>query len=56
MKKKDYQKPMMKVVKSQLQTQLMTESNPNSASRNDYGTANEGIDPNELEDGEWSWN
>ena len=45
---------MMKVVKSQLQTQLMAVSNPNSASRNGYGTANEGIE-GLTEEGEWSW-
>jgi hypothetical protein len=54
-KKKDYQKPTMNIVKLQQQTHLMAGSGVQST-RSDYGTANEGIDPNELEDGEWSWN
>jgi len=54
MKRKDYQKPTMNIVKLQQRTMLLAGSVVTN--RVGYGTANEGIDPNELEDGEWSWN
>ena len=45
MKKKEYQKPGM----------LMTSGF--GAGRGDYGTANDGVDNNELDsDGNWIWN
>ena len=56
MKRKDYEKPAMRVVKIQHTGMLMTSGF--GASRGDYGLANDGVDNNELnnETGEWIWN
>ena len=55
MKKKEYQKPAMRVVKIQHTGMLMTSGF--GAGRGDYGTANDGVDNNELDsDGNWIWN
>jgi hypothetical protein len=49
--KRDYMKPAMTVVKIQQQGIICT-----SASRQGYGTANDGVDSNELDsDGTWNW-
>ena len=49
--KRDYMKPAMTVVKIQQQGIICT-----SASRQGYGTANAGVDSNELDsDGTWNW-
>lgn len=50
MKRKDYQKPTMKVIKLQQQGIICT-----SATRQGYGTANSGVEESELEDGVWNW-
>ena len=56
MKKKEYQKPAMRVVKIQHTGMLMTSGL--DAGRTNYGTANDGLDESELdhETGEWLWN
>ena len=55
MKKKEYLKPAMRVVKIQHTGMLMTSGF--GAGRGDYGTANDGVDNNELDsDGNWIWN
>ena len=56
MKKKEYQKPAMRVVKIQHTGMLMTSGF--GAGRTNYGTANDGLDESELDDktGEWIWN
>jgi len=56
MKKKEYQKPAMRVVKIQHTGMLMTSGF--GVSRTNYGVANYGVDSNELnnETGEWEWN
>ena len=50
MKRKDYQKPTMKVIKLQQQGIICT-----SATRQGYGTANSGVEESELEEGVWNW-
>ena len=50
MKRKDYQKPTMKVVMLKQQGIICT-----SATRQGYGTANSGVEESELEDGVWNW-
>lgn len=50
MKRKEYQKPTMKVIKLQQQGIICT-----SATRQGYGTANSGVEESELEDGVWNW-
>jgi hypothetical protein len=52
-KKKDYQKPTMNIVKLQQQTHLMAGSGVQST-RSDYGTANGDVTET-LTDGEWVW-
>ena len=57
MKKKEYQKPAMRVVKIQHTGMLMTSGNGVTSNRTNYGTANDGVNSNELDsDGNWSWN
>ena len=58
MKKKEYLKPAMRVVKIQHTGMLMTSGNGVTSNRTNYGTANDGVDSNELnnETGEWEWN
>ena len=52
MKRKDYERPTMRVVELQHMTQLLQ----TSGTRNGYGSANTGIDPDDLDsDGNWSW-
>ena len=57
MKRKDYQKPTMKVVKLQQQTHLLAGSGVKSM-RSDYGSANSDVDEIDLEEGTgtWLWN
>ena len=56
MKKKEYLKPAMRVVKIQHTGMLMTSGNRVTSNRTNYGTANDGVDSNELDgDGNWSW-
>ena len=57
MNKKDYQKPAMRVVKIQHTGMLMASGGGLGAGRGDgYGTANSGVDSNELDsDGNWAW-
>ena len=57
MKKKEYQKPAMRVVLIQQHAHLLAGSGF-GAGRGDYGVANYGVDSNELnnETGEWEWN
>ena len=50
MKRKEYQKPTMKVIKLQQQGIICT-----SATRQGYGKANSGVEGSELEDGVWNW-
>ena len=54
MKKKEYLKPAMRVVKIQHTGMLMTSGF--GASRTNYGKANEGITDGINSDGEWEWN
>ena len=54
MKKKEYQKPAMRVVKIQHTGMLMTSGF--GAGRTNYGTANDGITDGINSDGEWEWN
>ena len=53
MKRKDYQRPTMKVVKLQHRTHLMAGSGV-EANRSGYGTANGDVTET-LTDGEWVW-
>ena len=59
MKRKDYLKPTMKVVKLQQQAHLLAGSGQVQANRSSYGMANYGVDSNysnELDsDGNWNW-
>ena len=56
MKRKDYEKPAMRVVKIQHTGMLMTSGDGVTSNRTNYGTANDGVDNNELDgDGNWSW-
>ena len=61
MKRKDYEKPAMRVVKIQHTGMLMTSGF--GAGRTNYGVANDGLDVSELDEseldhktGEWIWN
>ena len=54
MKRKDYQKPTMNIVKLQQRTMLLTGSVVD-ATRDGYGTANEGVNETLTTDGEWVW-
>ena len=56
MKKKEYLKPAMRVVKIQHTGMLMTSGF--GVSRTNYGTANDGVNSKELDEqtGEWEWN
>ena len=54
MKKKEYQKPAMRVVKIQHTGMLMTSGF--GASRTNYGKANDGVTSDINSDGEWEWN
>ena len=58
MKKKEYLKPAMRVVKIQHTGMLMTSGDGVTRKRTNYGTANDGVNSNELnkETGEWEWN
>ena len=58
MKKKEYQKPAMRVVKIQHTGMLMTSGNGVTSKRTNYGKANDGVNRDELDDetGEWEWN
>ena len=56
MKRKDYEKPAMRVVLIQQQAQLLAGSVEVEASRNSYGTANDGLTDGINSDGEWEWN
>ena len=57
MKRKNYERPTMKVVQLQHKCQILAGSLLLNASRNSYGTANDGVNSNELDsDGNWSWN
>ena len=52
--RKTYEKPTTTVVVMQHRTQLLTGSV--QANRSSYGTANDGVDSNELDsDGSWEW-
>ena len=49
-------KPATRVVKIQHTGMLMTSGNGVTSNRTNYGTANDGVDSNELDgDGNWSW-
>ena len=52
MKRKEYRRPAMTVVSVQQQGCLMDMS----GGRQGYGTANDGVDPTELDNGIWNWN
>ena len=55
MNKKNYQKPTMNIVMLQHTGMLMASDGVN-ASRSSYGSANVGINSNELDnDGNWNW-
>ena len=54
MKRKDYEKPAMRVVKIQHTGMLMTSGF--GASRSSYGLANDGVTSDINSDGEWLWN
>lgn len=58
MKRKDYEKPAMRVVKIMHTEMLMTSGKGVTSNRTNYGTANDGVNSNELnnETGEWEWN
>ena len=57
MKRKEYLKPTMKVVKLQQQAPLLAGSGQVQANRSSYGMANYGVDSNEQldSDGNWEW-
>ena len=53
--RKTYEKPTTTVVVMQHRTQLLMASGT-EATRNSYGTANDGVDSDELDsDGSWEW-
>jgi hypothetical protein len=53
--RKTYEKPTMTVVVMQHRTQLLQASGVQST-RNSYGTANYGVNTDELDsDGNWKW-
>jgi len=54
MKRKDYQKPTMNIVKLQQRTMLLTGSVVD-ATRDGYGTANGDVTEQLITDGEWVW-
>ena len=53
MKKKDYLKPTVNIVKLQQQTHLMAGSV--QSTRSGYGDANDGVSAEELEGDTWVW-
>ena len=56
MKRKDYEKPAMRVGLIQQHAHLLAGSGF-GAGRTNYGIANDGVDSKELDgDGNWSWN
>ena len=56
MNKKIYQKPTMNVVMLQHTGMLMASGDSLGASRSSYGSANVGINSNELDnDDNWNW-
>lgn len=55
MKKKEYQKPAMRVVLIQQHAHLLAGSGF-GASRANYGIANDGVTSDINSDGEWEWN
>jgi hypothetical protein len=55
MKRKDYLKPTMKVVKLQQQAHLLAGSGQVQANRSSYGTANDGVTDELDSDGNWEW-
>lgn len=55
MNKKNYQKPTMNIVMLQHTGMLMASGDGLGASRSSYGSANDGMDPGEL-DGDRNWN
>ena len=56
MKRKDYEKPAMQVVKIQHTGMLMTSVQGVTSKRGNYGKANEDVDESELDGEEWVWN
>ena len=54
MKRKDYQKPTMQVVKLQHQAHLLQASGVQSM-RSGYGNANSDVEETELEEGTGTW-
>jgi hypothetical protein len=52
--RKTYEKPTTTVVVMQHRTQLLMASGT-EANRSSYGTANEGVNPDELSNGNWEW-
>ncbi len=54
MKRKHYTAPTTTVVVMQHRTQLLMASGT-EANRSSYGTANEGVNPDELSNGNWEW-
>ena len=54
MKRKDYEKPAMRVVLIQQHAQLLAGSV--EATRDGYGVANDGLTDGINSDGEWEWN
>ena len=57
MKRKDYQKPTMDIVKLQ-QTQTLLAGSGVKSMRSGYGSANSDVDEKDLEEGTetWLWN
>ena len=54
MKRKDYRKPTMMVVKVQQLLPLMQSGT--KGVREDYGAANKGVNEGEKKNGIWEWN
>ena len=54
MKRKDYEKPTMQVVKLQQQTHLLAGSGVQSM-RSGYGSANSDVEETELDEGTGTW-
>lgn len=56
MKRNTYESPTTEVVKLEHQARLLDDSPLFGATRGDgYGTANDGVAPEELTDGTWVW-
>ena len=56
MKRKEYMKPATTVVELQ-QKAMLLQASGTSGKRNSYGSANSGVDPDELNgEGSWEWN